>query len=246
MGEAIWATWYDLPQESAASHLEWLHGSYLPSLLARPGYLWAANYENTHGGEVMTRAFTEGAVGLTDEKMGDATRYLQLVGAGSPHVFFDPSIRALDGSADAATQAQLALRAGIRDNIFIEECAVTGPEIATRAPATTPGPAIQMGSFSMRSAEDEFPLAEWYAQFRMPAMAGMAGCIAARKLISIAGWAKHAVLYEFTSLEARLENFEKPHEALGLDPSHWSGRVIANTVHTPGSPIVGKRLWPAV
>ena len=77
-------------------------------------------------------------------------------------------------------------------------------------------------------------------------MAQMPGSIASRKLLCVAGWAKHAVMYEFTSLEARLANFEEPHESHALDPKEWTGRIVRYTIHTPGSPTVGQRIWPPV
>ena len=40
----LWATWYDLPVEGRDAYLNWLHATYLPALLKRPGYLWAAHY----------------------------------------------------------------------------------------------------------------------------------------------------------------------------------------------------------
>jgi hypothetical protein len=40
----IWITWYDLPMEGRDAYFSWLHGTYLPGLLKRPGYLWAAHY----------------------------------------------------------------------------------------------------------------------------------------------------------------------------------------------------------
>jgi hypothetical protein len=80
----------------------------------------------------------------------------------------------------------------------------------------------------------------------MPYMAQMPGCIGTRKLLGVAGWAKHGVLYEFESLEMRLKHFEEPHESLSLDSSHWSARITGNTVHTPGSPTIGTRIWPPV
>ena len=103
-----------------------------------------------------------------------------------------------------------------------------------------------MGSFRVRSVEEEFDLGCWYAQYRLPHMAQMPGCIATRKLVSVAGWAKHAILYEFVSLQARLENFEELHEALAMDQKQWTGRVVRYTIHTPGSPVVGERTWPPV
>ena len=111
--------------------------------------------------------------------------------------------------------------------------------------AFTQALAQHLFSFRVRSLEEEFDLGSWYAQYRFPAMARMPGCIATRKLISVVGWAKHAVLYEFTSLEARLNGFEK-HESLALNDKEWTNRVIGYTIHVPGSPSVGRRIWPEV
>ena len=98
----------------------------------------------------------------------------------------------------------------------------------------------------MGDAEEEKTLATWYAQYRLPYMANMPGCIATRKLLSVAGWAKHSVLYEYTSLEARLQNFEIPHEAHALDEKEFTGRIVRMTIHAPGSPSIGERVWPPV
>jgi hypothetical protein len=103
-----------------------------------------------------------------------------------------------------------------------------------------------MGSFRVRTLEEEFDLGCWYAQYRLPYMAQMPGSVGTRKLLSVAGWAKHSILYEFTSLEARLKNFEEPHESLSADPKEWTGRVVRYTIHAPGSPFVGRRIWPQV
>src|ERR1700688_2459924 len=40
----LWVTWYDLPDKDRDAYLSWLHGTYLPEVLRRPGYLWAAHY----------------------------------------------------------------------------------------------------------------------------------------------------------------------------------------------------------
>ena len=120
-----------------------------------------------------------------------------------------------------------------------------GPWNHSGPSSTTPGPAIQMGSFRTQTVEDEFDLAAWYAQYRLPHMSRMPGCIATRKLVSVAGWAKHSVLYEFTSLDARQQDFQN-HESLALDDKEWTNKIITYTVHAPGSPSVGKRLWPPV
>jgi len=53
MDNGIWATWYDLAEDDKESYLNWLHTDYLPEVLSRPDYLWAATYEITGGGSHM-------------------------------------------------------------------------------------------------------------------------------------------------------------------------------------------------
>lgn len=241
MDQGIWATWYDLADESREHYLTWVHDCYCPHLRAQPGTVWVAHYRYTGGGAQMERV-KQTAIGHTQEAIGNGNQYLLLVGAASAHTFFKPSLDEI--TLPPGYDEMLALRVGLRTAIFTEEARVNGPEPREFGPGSGPGPAIQMGSFRMRTPEEEFDLGRWYAQYRLPFMARMPGCIAARKLSGVAGWAKHSVLYEFTSLEARLRNFEEPHEALALDGTRWESKVIAGTVHTPGSPFIGERIWP--
>lgn len=243
MDDGIWATWYDLADDTCERFLGWLHGHYLPALQQMPGFAWVAHYRNDGGGEKM-RALGADILARPDEDIGNGSQYVILVGASSPQTFFSPL--ALEIEKDVRFRDMLALRQGVRSAIFSEEARVNGPAIGQRPQGGTPGPAIQMGSFRVRSIEDEFDLGCWYAQYRLPHMARMPGCIAARKLNCVAGWVKHAILYEFVSLKARLRDFEEPHEALAMDAKEWTGRVVRYTVHTPGSPVIGPRLWPPV
>jgi len=251
MNEGLMATWYDLPDGGRDAYLDWLHTAYLPEVGMRPGYLWAAHYEITGGGAHMKKI--AGQLARADGDVATGSQYVMLIGAASPHVFFSPSIFPLANplaakhgeAADTTIREMFSKRIGARTNVFAEEARVNGPEIGAAAPGTTPGPAIQMGSFRAKSLEDELDLGAWYAQYRLPAMARMPGSIRSRKLVSVTGWAKHAVLYEFTSLEARRENFEDTHERLALEDEEWTNRVITYTQHAPGSPSVGRRIWPA-
>lgn len=243
MDRGIWATWYDLADESRERYLDWAHNTYLPYLKQRPGYAWVAHYRNEGGGAKMKQVQSK-VVGHTTEDIGSGTQYVLLVGAPSPHVFFKPATREI--KLPEGFEKMLALRSGVREVIFAEEARVNGPAAYNEGPGSVPGPAIQMGSFRMRTVEHEFDIGRWYAQFRLPYMAQMRGCIATRKLLGVAGWAKHGVLYEFESLEMRLKYFEEPHESLSLDPTHWSASITGNTVHTPGSPTIGVRIWPPV
>jgi hypothetical protein len=243
MDQGMWATWYDLTDDARASYLDWAHSTYLPFLQQLPGYAWVAHYRYEGGGPKMERV-KETVVSHTHEAVGEGTQYLLLVGAASAHTFFKPAISEIEWPAEFAHM--LARRQGVRTVIFTEEARVNGPAAAKAAPGSTPGPAIQMGTFRLRSVDDEFEIGRWYAQFRLPYMAQMPGCIATRKLLGVAGWAKHGVLYEFESMEMRLKHFEEPHESLCLDSKHWSSRVVRTTVHAPGSPTIGTRIWPPV
>jgi hypothetical protein len=241
MDMGIWATWYNLADDTRESYLDWAHSTYLPFLRQLPGYAWVAHYRHEGGGPKMKRV-EETVVGRTKENIGAGYQYLVMVGAPSAHTFFKPTISEI--VLPGLFSKMLALRQEVRTAIFTEEARVNGPAAGKDGPGSTPGPVIQMGSFRMQTTEQDFELGRWYAQFRLPYMAQMPGCIGSRKLICVAGWAKHAVLYEFESLELRLKHFEEPHESLSLDKTHWSSRITGNTVHTPGSPTIGPRIWP--
>jgi hypothetical protein len=73
----------------------------------------------------------------------------------------------------------------------------------------------------------------------------MPGCIGACKLLAAAGWGKHSVFYEYTSLEAREEQFV-PHEEKVHETGSWTARILPQLVHAPCSPAVGRRIWPAL
>ena len=103
-------------------------------------------------------------------------------------------------------------------------------------------PCIQLGSFNCAYYDEEEMLA-WYAQWRMPAMARLPGCIRTRKLASVSGWAKHGILYEFASVAARNKHFIG-HESSNPQMQAWTGRVVSNLVHAPGSPCLAHRIWP--
>ena len=44
MDRALWIHWYNLPGNDAG-FLQWMHGTWMPKMLANPGVLWAAHYE---------------------------------------------------------------------------------------------------------------------------------------------------------------------------------------------------------
>lgn len=241
MDLGVWAVWYDLDPANKDAFHDWAHAEYLPHLRTMPGVCWAGHYADEGGGPQMDDLLAN-VVGRTDADIGSGSQFLILVGATSPHCFFNPHIPDIvwpDGFDE-----MLALQIGARSTVLMEVHRLSGPDGEDRPLGAAPGPYIQMGSFRMSTIEKDFELGKWYAQHRLPYMAQMPGCIATRKYVGVAGWAKHAVLYEFTSAEARLEQFEVKHETHNLDEAAWHTNVLPFTRHAPGSPTIGPRLWP--
>lgn len=242
---AYWITWYDLPaQESERDkYLAWVHGSCIPKVLALPGVSWGAHYASLPNiaplgggkGRVSRHA------GAAEVPQGDA--YILIFGAASPHVFANPGRAAFNATLSDADRAMLALRSGERSNIMIEEARIHGPAAKQPVPDVAPGPCIQLGSFNSIDWRDEEDMARWYAQWRLPSLQTLPGVIRVRKLVSVAGWAKHACFYEFASLEARNEHFVH-YEASRPDMEAWSKEVVRKLVHATPLPIVARRTWP--
>ena len=127
----------------------------------------------------------------------------------------------------------------IAHGIYREVSTVTGQE-ADKVPVSGFGSVIQVGTFNMPSTEDELAVHEWYRTRRLPSFCGIQGGIRARRLIGVCGApAKLGVLYEFTSLQERIDHFE-PLEAVDHDERRPS--AAARTQHPPFSPSVGTLL----
>jgi len=238
LDEGIWAVWFDLDKKVKASHLKWLHKTYLPEIIARPGIAWAAHYELHPEVYAKQRA----RLTHTDDPVGQAMEHLVLVGAASSNVFFHGESPIETKNQSPETRTRLAERREVRWLISKEEFRVNGPDYGTSMPGGVTSACIQMGSFNMTSPELEIGLGQWYEQLRYPEFAKSASCRRMRKLLTVAGWAKHSVIYEFTSNEERAKNMENT----GTHAVKWGEKVIAQTVHSPGSPVIGFRKWPKV
>ncbi len=240
---AIWITWYDLPDMEGSGredYLAWLHETYIAMVLARPGVLWAAHYaaetSPLYSGKKGRLTRTE------DPAVPRGTQYMLLFGGASLQALVQPTAAQFHATLLAADRRRLAQRTGVRSNIMVEQARVDGPE-AGAYPALSP--CIQLGSFNSASYEDEDELADWYAQWYLASCAQVPGCVRARKLVSVSGWAKHAVIFEFTSLAARNRDFVN-HEAGRPEMAAWTDKVVRRLIHAPGSPAVARRIWPAV
>ena len=241
--KAMWITWYDLPEQGLDTHLDWLHQSYLPGILKRPGYLWAAHYAAVPKGTMRTIR-RDNANDPVDAGVPTGDRYLLLIGAENVSVFGDPVPSELHARLPLQSREMLAMRAGERVNIMVEAMRVDGPEARDYRDGMMTAPCIQLGSFVCPWQHEEESFA-WFTQARFPMISRLPGSVRSRKLLSFVGWAKHAVLYEYASLEARNRNY------LTLEDGHpeikaWSDRIVPKTRHAPGSASLATRIWPPV
>jgi hypothetical protein len=236
MDRGIWVTWYDLPDDRREEHLAWAHQSYIPDMLKREGTLWAAHYRSIQKGDVR--------VHTSDASVPTGTQYLLIFGAEYADVFGKPVPSKLHASLPAESRKMLAMRVGARTNIYAEAGRLLGPQAPTYKDGMALAPCIQLGSYNCPWDHEEEML-DWYVNTRMPALAETdGGGIRIRKLASVAGWAKHAILYEFTSVEARHAYFKAHQDRPDMKP--WLEWVAENLTHAPGSSSLGERIWPPV
>jgi hypothetical protein len=235
MDRGIKISWYNLPENKRDEYLSWLHGSYLPALLKQPGIAWAAHYLAEQGPPPERLGHTD------DASVPNGGDYILLIGGTDAHVFSPPRPDEVFAPLTSNDEAMLAIRTDERVSIMTEEARASGPAAASAQGAGL-SPAIQLGSFNA-APDDEHALLAWYARWRMRCMEKLPGLTRVRKLAGVTGWAKHAVLYEFTSVEMRHTHFpthEKPYPELEA----WTDDVVRRLKHAPRSPQVAQRIWP--
>ena len=233
--------WYDLNEDNEAEYLEWLHGEYIPRRLNDPRILWACHFKSldnvTHPGE-------KGRLSHDNKSIPAGDRYILIFGAKKPEIFADPTVTEYHQSLSEKDLMFLKMKREERYNIMTEEARGPGSE---KKPIDGVGlsECIQLGNFNSGSYEDEDELASWYATWRIPSMKKLPGCQGVRKLVSVSGWAKHAILYEWSSPEARNSTFVD-HEMENPKMEEWTDRVVRKLVHAPGSPNLARRIWPII
>ncbi len=244
MDRGLWITWYDLPDNGREAYLRWLHETYIPLVLRRPGFLWAAHYASLKKEKVQSMGrgiVRKHNISLAGVPSGD--QYILMFGAEHAHVFGNPVPSALNAGLPDADRKMLAMRIGERMNILVEAARVDGPEAKDYQGGMAPAPCIQLGSFNC-AWQDEEEVMAWYAQSRMRAMGELPGSVRTRKLASVAGWAKHAILYEYVSLEAR-NQYYLTLEAGRPDMKAWSDRTVTKLAHATGAGAnLACRIWP--
>jgi hypothetical protein len=237
----LWITWYDLPENSRENYLSWLHGTYLPGLLKRPGYLWAAHYASMdlEGGAANATRYKH----VDDPRVGKGFHYMLLVAATDATVFGDPVPSVLHAALPEQGKKMLAMRMGERMNIFTETGRRNGTAGAAYKEGMKSAPCIQVGSFDCELEYEEEMHAGYVLQ-RMPKMCATPSCVRVRKLNSVAGWAKHGIIYEFASKEG----FDRDYApAVANSPLGFgSHSVVPNLIHAPNGPNSAVRIWPPV
>jgi hypothetical protein len=237
----MWITWYDLPMEGREAYFSWLHGTYLPGLLKRPGYLWAAHYasQDLEGGAENATRYKH----VDDPRVGKGYHYMLLIAATDAGVFGDPVPSLINTALPEQGKKMLAMRVGERMNLFTQACWREGRALGAYKEGMTGAPCIQVGSFDC-ALEYEEEMHAGYVLERMPKMCATPSCVRVRKLNSVAGWAKHGIIYEFASKEG----FDRDYApAVANSPLGLNGRsVVPNLTHAPNGPNSALRIWPPV
>ncbi len=238
---SLWITWYDLPEEPAASaYLSWLHEKYLPQLLKRPGYLWAAHYSTTGGPENSPNKLQH----TNDPSVPTGFRYILLISAKDASVFGNPVPSAINMAQPAEGRKMLAMRIGERVNLMtVSGVAAEGRARNEYKEGLRSAPSIQIGSFNC-PVEYQEELHAWYVQVRLPAICATGSCVRIRMLNSVAGWAKHAILYEFTDPKW----YDRDYQAVSANSPRGIGgdNIVEKLVHAPHGPNSAVRIWPPV
>src|ERR1700739_3300304 len=108
----MWITRYALPMEGRDAYFSWLHGTYLPGLLKRPGYLWAAHYasQDLEGGAENSKRYKH----VDDPRVGRGYHYMLLIAATDASVLGDPVPSLINGALPEEGKKMLAMRTGER------------------------------------------------------------------------------------------------------------------------------------
>src|SRR5690606_21909328 len=117
------------------------------------------------------------------------------------HTFADPRPDEMLAAMSDADRQQLAKRTGERSVVFTEIARVDSPGALSRRPGITAGPVVQFGTFDVNAPENELELSTWYSRLTFPLARPLEGMVCSRRLVSIGGWPRHGILYEFESLE---------------------------------------------
>jgi hypothetical protein len=166
-----------------------------------------------------------------------------LIAATDANVFGDPVPSVMHAALPEEGKKMLAMRVGERINLFAESGRREGRALPAYKEGPLGAPCVQVGSFDC-PLEFEEEMHAGYVLQRLPKMCATPSCVRTRKLNSVAGWAKHGILYEFASKEG----FDRDYApAVANSPLGLNGHsVVPNLVHAPNGPNSALRIWPPV
>ena len=251
MDRGLWITWYNLPTANQSAYLSWLHDAYIPRILNKPGVLWAAHYASHHE-PVNDRSVSRLVHHTDDPSVPAGNDFVLLFGGETAHVFskgadmyLHHAPSRLHADLSEADMKMLAMRSGERVSVMTEVARTDGPEANHLKDKLGPSACIQLGTFNVGNTEWEDELLAWFSGWRFDALAKLPGSVRLRQMVSVSGWAKHGVLYEFLSREGRNSHFPHLRKMYPVEGA-WSDRVVPKLLHAPDSPFVGSRTWPPV
>ena len=242
MAEVLRAEWFDILSRDKEKLWSWFHEIFFPNLKSQNGVNWVAHYDIVPHPD---RPYITDAPFKKETKdpcIPPGRENLVLTSANTPSVFFGPNCTLDD--IDEHNQPHLSMRINYRSAVFIEEEMINGPEQHKQPLGMGGAQAMQFGSYNVDNTQDEIELARWYRGERFPRLPVTHGMVRGRKFLSISGWAKHGVLWEFSEMNENEYSFE--HRFIEADRGeNWRGRhVLEYVTHSPGSPHAGRRVWP--
>jgi hypothetical protein len=242
MAEILRAEWFDINNKDKDKLCSWLHGVFFPDLQFQNGVNWVAHYDIVPHPETRYIKGAPARKEVKDLSVPPGQENLVLTSANTPSIFFGPN-NALE-AMEKEHPVHLSMRTNYRSAVFIEEEMINGPELHKQPIGTGGAPAMQFGSYNVDGIRDDIELAKWYRGERFPRLPVTRGMIRGRKFLSISGWAKHGVLWEFAEMDEAEYSFE--HRFMEADRGeNWHGRhVLEYVTHAPGSPHAGRRIWP--
>ena len=236
MDRALWIVKYDLPDTGRDAYLDWMHGTYMPRLVERPGVSWAVHLL-AEGKDVPTPGRQHAPAGAVP----GGYHYSLVAGGRDAHVFADPTPAQFHAALPAADREMLAMRIGESMSVMVEQARIDGPEAGKRNPNVALSPCILLGSLNLEGGNDD-EILTWFAQVRFPAMKTLPGFVGMRKLVAVSGWAKHGMVYEFESVAAMVENYPKVIQNVSPEAAASNKAIMAKSIHAPGSPNVCTRI----
>ena len=235
MTGAIWALAYEISNDDREAYLDWFHRIHIPEKLARPGYRWAAHFEDSATGP-------------------DTHSYIALFGGISTRIFLDPSPAQLKPKQDDLTREMMTRRRNPFATILALEwrdnsTPSTGNDDRATAEAIHSG-AIHsdwLDFLVIDAAGQGEAIGAWAVQTLLPKLqkhnpSAAKTAAVTHKLISVTGAPAHVLFYETNETglanDAAASRFDAPTTIL-------QAPILADM---PEAALLcfrsGKRIWP--